>query len=913
MTSELFGRDSEAAWLRAFLSRASTRGGVLEIVGEPGIGKSTMLKSAIEFGSESGFLVSSTSAVESEMRYPYLGLHELLTPFLDQLDELPTSQQQSLLCAFGLEGGLGPDPFHIALAALHLIARVSTRAPVLLAIDDLHWLDAPSREALRFIGQRIGDDPVAVVTTARMDTQPLIENGAAPLRLDGLDLRSARYLLEVSAVDLSDSDRSRILNEALGNPLALIELSTALRTNRADRAVGDRLPMTARLERAFAGRLAELPQSTRDAVLIAAIDDTSEELQVIRGAGALTGTSVGVNDLTPAIDAGLIQLRDGSLTFRHPLVRSAVLRFESLGRIQLAHAALASALDDDGFRQAWHRAQSLVGPDDAVADALEYCCGISLERGSVASAITALERAAALTTDSATEGRRLLMAAELAFGLGQADAVDRLLSAASRTTLTRLEMARMEWLREIFSDGVPGDATRVFELCEMAALANASNENDLALNLLHGAALRCWWADAGEPARMRVVEEAKRLRGVRSEPRYLAVLGITEPILCGAEVNGLLSSLALEKVRDPDALRLLGEAAHATGDTVRASDLFNLAESEMRQQGRLGLLPQVLAMQAQVQLMLGDWGRARAAAEEGRRLADETGQFIWSAGAVIGEAMVAGLSGDSDRALEIAAGADRTARPQQLNVLLARIQLARAFAMMSTGLYAEAYQELSRMFDPADIAFHHRERLNAVMYLAEAASYCDRTSDAVTIIAEMEKVALVTPAAVLHIQLQYARPVLATDDDAGTLFEVAVAQDLSQWPWPRARLDFAYGSWLRRQGQVPAARGYLQTAHSTFMSVGARLWADRARLELHASGVQTAAEPTDYQPSLSSQELQIARLAADRLSNGQIAERLFISQRAAASHLQRIFTKLNVTSRAQLADRLSLELPTDLD
>jgi DNA-binding CsgD family transcriptional regulator len=906
MTLDLVGRESEMAWVQAFLANASKHGGVLEIVGEPGIGKSAMLNAAVQHGSENGFLVVSTSAVESEMNLPYLGLHELLAPFLDQVRSLPTSQRRSLLCAFGLDGGLSPEPFHIALAALHLITKVSSTAPVLLAVDDLHWLDVPSREALKFIGRRIHADPVAVVAAARVDNyEPLIDNGLPPLRLDGLDERSAHHLLAVKAAGLADSDRARILTEALGNPLALIELSTAFQRNGEVRLSEGPLPMTARLERAFAGRLAELPQSTRDAVLVAAIDDKCDARQVLSGASALAGRNVHVDDLAPAINAGLIQLSNGSLTFRHPLVRSAVLRFETLGRNQLAHAALASVLVDDAFRRTWHRAQSLVGLDDEAADALDNCSRVSLARGSVTSAIAALERAAQLTSDSATKGRRLLMAAEHAFGLGQADTVYRLLDAASHTTLTRLDVARMEWLREIFNDGVPGNPTRVFELCEMAALANASNEKDLALNLLHGAALRCWWADAGEPARARVVEEAKGLEGVQSEARYMAVLGIAEPVLCGEMVSNLLSPIAFERIRDPDALRLLGEAAHATGDTVRAASLFDRAESAMRSEGRMGLLPQVLAMQVQVHIMLGDWGRSLSAAEEGRRLADETGQSIWSAGAVVGEAMVAGLRGDTDRAFEIAAQAERVARPQRLNVLLARVQLARAYAQMSNDQYAEAYEDLSRMFDPADVAFHHRERFNGVMYLAEAAAHCGKTSDAASIIAEMERVALVTPAPVLHIQLLYARPLLANDEDAGELFEVAVAQDLTHWPWPRARLEFAYGSWLRRQQRLNEARTYLRSAQSTFNSVGAGLWVDRARLELEAAGERTEPRAFGHHSPLSSQELQIARLAASGLSNREIAERLFISHQAVSSHLSRILPKLDVTLRAQLASRLN--------
>jgi hypothetical protein len=275
----------------------------------------------------------------------------------------------------------------------------------------------------------------------------------------------------------------------------------------------------------------------------------------------LAGEQVRAGMLEGAAAAGLVRLGHLRVCFRHPLVRSGVLQREPVIRRQAANAALAEALTAEPYRRTWHRAQSIIGPDDDIADELEDNHLISLHRGSPAAAIWALERSAQLTTDSAKRGRRLLLAAEHAFGLGRVDLVAELLARASRTSLPPLERARMEWLREIFSDGVPGDAARVYQLCGIARQAIAARDTGLALNLLLGAALRCWWADTGPGARARVAETCGLLHGVDSDPRYIATLAVAEPVLQGSQVTGLLSRVVTETIADADALRLLGMAA----------------------------------------------------------------------------------------------------------------------------------------------------------------------------------------------------------------------------------------------------------------------------------------------------------------------------------------------------------------
>ena len=639
-------------------------------------------------------------------------------------------------------------------------------------------------------------------------------------------------------------------------------------------------------------------------MLVVAVDTNGETPEILAAASLLAGHELDIDVFEPAAGATLLRFDEMRVQLRHPLVRSAILQAETVARRQRAHAAMADVLADDGYRRTWHRAHSIVGPEDAIADQLEASHLLSLRRGSVLPAIWALERSAQLTTDPARRGRRLLIAAEHAFSLGRADMVDRFLEAASTATLGKMDHARMEWLREIFNDGVPGDATRVLELCDIAERSGQAGDTDLALRLAHGASLRCWWADAGPAARARVAQVAEEIGGSADDPRRLAALAVSEPVMKGTAVVDKLARIVIETVTDADALWLLGMAAHAVGDPTSAVDLLARSEARLREQGRLGLLSQVLTMSVLDHLELGDWHRAEAAAREGRRLAGETGQPIWDLGALSLTATVAGLRGDNESAQAMASEAERLAGGKRLNCLLAVVQLARGYGWLSTGNPSEALDALVRLFDPADTCFHLTERFHAIMYLAEAAVLSGRAGEVREIIAGLEQLALVTSAPTLHTHLLYARAVLAEDSDAEELYEAALGADLVRWPWVKARLELAHGSWLRRQRRVAESRAPLRNAQTTLDLIGAAPWAEQARIELRAAGERTTRGRPVAPATLSPQELEIARLAAEGLSNRDIGQRLYLSHRTIGSHLYRIFPKLDVTSRVQLASRL---------
>jgi DNA-binding CsgD family transcriptional regulator len=911
------GRDDELRTLTGLIAATPRHGGAAVILGEAGIGKSSLLAAAAQRARARGLRVLETAGAESEARLPFAGLHCLLRPLRDAADTLSSERLGALLAAFGARDGPAPEPVHVAMAALDLLSGAAAQCPIVIAVDDVQWLDQPSQDALAFVARRVSSDPILVLGAVRSGHRgPFPAAGLPEIGLRALDDASSRDLLSAHADHLHPAEQERILRLSRGNPLALVELPTVWRRGHEtghDPAAGPGfVPLTARLEDAFARRAAELPAATRNAVLAAALvdpglDDPGEVSRVLAAASLPTGRDLDLGVLEPAAALGLLRFDETRVTFRHPLVCCAVIQAEPETHRRAAHAALAATLDDP-CRRAWHRAHATVGPDDEVADELEAGHATALRRGDAAAALWALERSAQLTGDPARRGRRLLLAAEHAFGLGRPDLVERLLAAAARTPLAEPDRARREWLREIFTDGAPGDATRVLELCADARRAAAADEPALALNLLLGAALRCWWADTGPSARARVVQAAEELRCDPDDPRLLAVLAVAEPVLRGRTVIERLSRIVVEDVADADALRLLGMAAHAVGDQVRAADFLERAETGLRAQGRVGLVSHVYGTQSRVYLDLGRFDRAGAAAAAARSAGRESGQPVWSAGQVVDDAAAAGLRGETEQALRLAAETDLSATLHHLDGFLARARLARGCAWTGAGRFAEAYEVLRSLFDPTEPGYHQRECFSGVMYLAEAAAHADRRDDARGVIAGMERVAAITPSPLLRMHLLYARAVLADDADAERLYTAALDEEgIMDWPWIRARLELAYGGWLRRRRRVVASRRPLRSALTVFDLIGARAWAEQARRELRAAGERAPRRRSTVQDMLSAQELQIARLAAEGLSNRQIAERLFLSHRTVGSHLYRIFPKLDITSRAQLAARLETD------
>ena len=894
--------------LEQLVARIPERGAALVLRGDPGIGKTALLAAASAAASSKGVSVLGTAGAQSETGLGFAGLHQLLRPVLARLDHLPGPQRDALSAAFGTIDVPAPDPFLIALAALNLLADAAEHLPLLLVIDEAHWLDPPTASVLAFIARRVEAEPVAVLFAVRDGAGSVVDNAGLPeLCLGGLDDEAAGDLVDASAADLTPGLRRRVLQIAAGNPLALLELPAALRLDdaRIDGLSPGTVPLTSRLERTFAGQLSGLPAQTRDLLLCAAADERASAAELLAAASLLCGTEVRLDALAPAEGAGLASITDGSIIFRHPLVRSALYQSASAGRRRQVHAALTAVLTEDPDRRLWHVAASTAEPDEIIAREIELLSVRLARRGAIGVAVAAARRAAALSADSARRCSRLLRAADLAFEAGEPDLLQRLVREAGQLNPNGEQRARLTWLRNMFADTVPGDQSQMRSLVDAAELAADTGNSDLALHLLFGAALRCWRSDLGEPARNRVAVAVERLPVPQTHPRRVVTLAMTGPIRWGPVVSERLA--VIEASADDltaDEAYLAGMAARAIGDHDAAARFLDSATTKLRAQGRLGALTQVLVMRGWVAIALGRWASAEMLVDESGRLAGEVGQSWWRTGSLIASAALRGLRGETEIAERLVAEAEKTAIPQGLNDLICMIAFARGVTWLGAGRPAVALEHLTRVFDRNDPAFHEAARLMSITYLADAASQSGQRHVAVPVLDELQALAQRTPSPTLHAGLMYARPVLAPDDAAERLYDVALGSDLRHHPFDHARLQLAYGAWLRRRRRVSESRGPLRAARQVFDALGCVPWAERARQELRASGEQSRPRIPGARDQLSPQELQIAQLAADGLTNREIGQKLYLSHRTVGSHLYRIFPKLDITSRAQLAARL---------
>ena len=883
----LLGRDQQMRVLRDLLGGLPAAGGAMVLRGGPGVGKSALLRAVAERARAAGWRLLEVAGGSDDT--PFSGLRALLLPVLGTAESLPVEQGEILRSAF--DGGSEPPPetLRVALAAFNLLTAAAAERPVVLIADDAQRLDGLTRDVLAFIARRVNDNPIVVLGAFR-GGRPL--PGVPVLDVPALDEPSARRLLARHAATLPPAVRERILGEALGNPLALVELSTAWRP-LGPPGSWTHLPVTSALETAFAAGLGELPDQARDALLVAAVDQVGDLSEILAATSVLAGRPVAVEVLDGAVTASLLRLDRTTLRFRHPVARHAVLGAETQARRQAAEAALAQVLTDDPDRRTWHRAQSVNGPDDELADELADAHASLLRRHGVVAAIRALERSAQLTTDSVTRGHRLLAAAEHAYGLGRIRLTHSLIEAAEHQRLSAPDRAKARWLREISdAEPQPGPA-REQPPPDIGELAGCDPE--LALDLVLGAALHVHRTAANPAVRAGVVEAAERLAPT-DDPRHIAALALTEPVRHGRAVADRLPTHGTVRYlpgADADGLRLLGTAAHEIGDPVRAVDLLGRAAPILREQGRLGLLAETLLTEAADLLLLGDWPRAAQLTEEARRIVAETRQPAMVAALAATDAIAAALRGQVVRAQELADTVAVWQRPE----LVPTVRLARGVARLGEGRYTEAYDELRPLLDRPPEGLR-RQGFAALMPFVVAADRGGDRQEAARVLAAVEEAARVTPAPLLHVQLPYTRAVLAPDAAAEELYLAALDQDLSRWPLVKARTEHAYGQWLRRHRQAARSRALLLSARTAFDLVGAADWTGHGAARGVDNPLPSLAE------LLSPQEALIARLAAEGLSNREIAERLYLSHRTVAAHLYRAFPKLGITSRSELAPLL---------
>jgi DNA-binding CsgD family transcriptional regulator len=909
----LYGRDAERGRIADLLDGARhARSGALVIGGESGVGKSALLEDAREQAAD--MLVLSGSGVESEAALPFAALHQVVRPVLDQLENLPAPQATALRGALGLAAGESDDRFRVSLAVLSLLAEAAEPRPLLCLVDDAHWLDEASADALVFVARRLEAEGIVMLFAAREGEVRRFEAPGLPtLEIGGLEPTAAGTLLDRHApVALSKAVRERLILETAGNPLALLELSSTLSEEQlsGSEPVLAPIPVSARVERAFLARVRRLPEETQTLLLAAAADDSGDLATVLRAAAQLGATA-------EALDAveqdGLAQIRGTELELRHPLVRSAVYQGAPLSKRQAAHRALADALEGEAQadRRAWHLAAASVEPDPSVVEELEQAAQRARERSGFAAASLAFERAAALTTEQHRQVRQLTAAAENAWLAGRSERAALLLRRArplATEPIERAEIDRWRGLVELVG-GRPADA---WQMLVEAARGVAPSEGERALELLNFASVAA--AYAGDRDANIAVAEVVRGLTADEAPFARMLAGLLTGI--GDHAEGDFASAApklraalelAEELDDhaaasepPLTLLFAGRAALYLGDDESAYRTHREAAARARGSGVLGVLTQVFPILTAAEIWAGRWPSASADATEAVRLGRETGQHHLVIQERVLLALLAALRGEEGECRTLAAEAREFASALGLGIVSGVANWALALLELGLGQAEEALRRAREVSDALTVVWSALDRIEAAIRTGERETAREW-------LASFEQWAESSHAVWARAVALHCHALLAEEEaDAECLFQAALdAHARAARPFERARTELVYGEFLRRARHRVDAREHLHAALDTFETLGARLWAERAQVELRGSGETARKRDPSTRGELTAQELQIARFVSEGLSNREVAAQLFLSPRTVEFHLRNVFRKLGITSRTQLA-RLDL-------
>ena len=884
--------------------------------GEPGIGKTALLEYVVDHAEDCQVL--RTAGVQSEMELAFAGLHQLCSPMLNRLGEVPAPQREALETAFGMRAGSAPDAFLIGLGALSLLSEVAQERPLLCVIDDFQWMDYASALILAFVARRLGSESVGIVFAVRVPGDQFA--GLPTLLVDGLRPTDAHALLDwVLPSALDRRVRDQIVAETRGNPLALLELPRGL--TPVELAVGFELPgavpLTGTIEESFLRRIDVLPDESRRLLLLAAAEPTGDPVLVWRAAAGLGLRSEAA---TPIVDADLAAF-DTRIRFRHPLVRSAVYGSATAEDRRRVHTALSDVTDPvaDAERRAWHRAQAAPGVDEEVAKELERSAARAIARGCLATAGTYLKRAVALSLDPHERANRAVAAAEGSIRAGALDDAIELLAVAETGPLTDLQQAHVDLARAQISyvtnrgNDAPGLLVKAAKALEDtdAELARATYLDALSAAIFAGR-LASPGGSVLDVARAAAV--APKPQGRPRAPDLL-LEGLAASYNEGyrAGVHTMREALAAFDQGPPvtDEMHWMWLAS-ITAMRVWDDGLWDAFSTRYvqlaRETGSLSELPLALTSRTFAVLFAGQFSEAAALTQETLAVMEAIGSTL----APYGAFAVAALRGDADTATHLIRTTleDVSRRGEGAGISIA--EWANAALHNGLGRYDTAFAAARR-------ATAYKPDLGSLIWpvveLIEAATRLDRNNDAdeaLRALSEMTSASGTDWALGLE---KRSRAMLRDGDEADRLYR----ESIDHLGRTRQRLDLArarliYGEWLRRQRRRVDAREELRTAFRMLEAMGASAFAARASRELRATG-ETARSRIVVADNdqLTAQEAQIARMARDGLSNPDIGTRLFISTHTVQYHLRKVFAKLGISSRSQLervlpADPESVEL-----
>jgi DNA-binding CsgD family transcriptional regulator len=902
----LYGRETECAVIDRVLEDARrSRSGALVLRGEPGVGKTALLSYATEHAPD--MCVLRGVGVEPESELPFASLHQILRPALGRSDAIPELQQRALRGALGLAPAEGHDRFLIALAVLSLLSELSEERPLLCVVDDAHWLDPPSADVLLFVARRLDAEGIALLlatsdtggaTFRPSDLPELVVGGLDPDASDAL-------LLERLGSPPAPHVRDVLSKLTRGNPLALIELSSALTAGQLQGR--EPLPEHPRvgmaLERAFLTRAGRLPAPTQTLLLVASAEGSGDLGLVLRAAAKL---GVEPGSLEPAELAGLVQVDEAGIVFRSPLVRSVVYRAAPFGRRQAAHRALADALagEADADRRTWHRSAAAVAPDDEVAEELDRSAERARRRGGHAAAAVALERAADLSSAPAVAGRRLAAAAGDAWMAGRADRARALLQRATPLVSEPRTRADLDHLRGQLQLG-SGNREVAYEILLTSAEAVAAVDAGRAARILAEAG-RAAWGAADLP---RLIEVGRRMEALDLPERGPEVFPAKVMIGLGRLLQGdagtavpLIRAAVSQADRDdPEQLQVAGAVSIFTGADRTAHELLTRAAARARTLGAVSTLPRILTPFVPLEMWQGDFPSATAHAAEGLRLAREAGQEHLAAQFLAALAWIAAVQGRTEECATLAAGALEPGGVRPLRSAVAIATWALALSDIGAGDWQQAIARLEAVAAPQSPQSHPQVARLAAADLVEAAHRAGRLDVAQTALARFETFARPTAAPWTLALLSRCRALLSAGAVAERFFQEALERHADGGrPFDEARTRLLYGELLRRARRRAEARRQLRSALETFERLGATPWEERAGPELRATGETARKREPSTLTQLTPQQLQIVRLVAQGATNKEAAAQLFLSPRTVDYHLRNVFVKLGISSRAQL-------------
>ncbi|GAA0291790.1 LuxR family transcriptional regulator [Kineococcus aurantiacus] len=919
----VIGREAELSRLQDLLQLVVTSGTgrVAVVEGEAGIGKSALVDAFTATTAAAGVRRLRCAGFQRQALAGFAALHELLHPVLAQAGTLPPRQEAALLTAFGLQEGPVPDRLLICLAALGLLEETAAAQPVLLVVEDLAWLDASSAEVIGFLARRLQEVPVLLVATVRTGggtsdleaLDPALQDSTtARVPVRPLSPEHSEQLLDAltaSGDQLTATARRRVLEEAGGNPLALREFTNALRARGAGEQppAGAPLPTTRRLEAAFLGEVADLPAGSRTLLLLAAAGEEASLSQLLSAGRAL---GLVPQDLTPLERAELVEVAGHRLQLRHPLLRSAVYGAASAIERAEVHRALAGTFLDSA-RAAWHRAAATFGPDEPVAAELEAAATRASERGARAEAATALHRAAELSPDAEERVRRLVLAAELARQAGSVQQSRQLLQEAeplARTPQRRFELSQVRGVLGTYTGTDTDNTAEQFAFARALGGPSGTERPRERVRVLAAAAYGAINRTSGDPAldaaARREVRDALAAVDLGDWDDYQQLgLAVLDPLARVAVLRPELPRLVRSLAEDLPLMLGLAHAAEHLQDLGTALTAWAFTAEEFTRSGSAGDVSQSLSLSANLRLIAGQTAEALVEGESARRLALDLELPVVAASAEAGLVrthLVTGRPAEAEAALR----RSRELYPgTQVSLVVASTSWSAGLLALHQRRYGDALAELR------GTSRHPVFAQWAIADLTEAAVRNGQPGVVEQPLADVEHAADVLDSAHLRVLVHRSRALLSAGAQAQEHYRAALAAAVDNpAPVERARTHLLYGEWLRRARRVREAREHLSAALTTLQAVGAGSGslAVRAAAELRAAGAAPAGGPAPAAapPSLTAQELQIARLAAQGLTNKEIADRVYLSHRTVSSHLYKVFPKLGIANRHQLREAL---------